>query len=278
MRVDDLPVEALGRLVHFDTDRQTYFDQVRGATARANEIRHSLAYSREQPTPAQEAELTALDNARAKAQWMHDQLHGLTSNLKQWLHGLPKGTVLEMAEVPPNPVRKGETLEKAINRVRGEIVSVGNRLDVTKHAPRPKDERKADAAEIVRQRAALGRPRYDERGGHLVPDHVDPTKMDRDTVFVDVLNYDAWKNPDAVLAAYHRDIDAMPDPVDAMPTPERISRVGELSAALLELERQEEHLIERAAGSGLLIERRTDASPAAVLNVRVGARRAAVAA
>jgi hypothetical protein len=46
-------------------------------------------------------------------------------------------------------------------------------------------------------------------------------------------------------------------------------RVAELEATLLELERREEALIMRAAGDGLDILRRVDASPPAVLGVMV---------
>ena len=52
-----------------------------------------------------------------------------------------------------------------------------------------------------------------------------------------------------------------------LPAPERRKRLAEIDAELADLEREEEELIVEMAGAGVIIERRPDADPAAVLGL-----------
>jgi hypothetical protein len=279
MRVEDLPVASLGKLFGFDTERQSFLDQARGAAARANEIRNSLRYSKLEPTAAQNAELAALDSARAKATWMHDHLHSLCSNLRAWLTGLPRGTTLETVETPANPVRRGETLEAAIERIRDQITTVGNQLDMTRHAPLPRADQKDLIRDWVRLTAARCRPMISFQNDQCRVDLLRPD-ADAHTAFLDGLSVLARAVPDALAAMLIKDLDdaGMPGANDgALSAPDRIAKVAQLERELLTLERDEEHLIERAHASGVLVQRRETASAAAVLNVRIAARKAAAA-
>ena len=73
--------------------------------------------------------------------------------------------------------------------------------------------------------------------------------------------------PEQVSAAFSRDLE--PERPDAVSPLEREKRISELSVSLLALERTEEALILRAAGEGIELSRRGDASPVAVLGVVV---------
>jgi hypothetical protein len=61
----------------------------------------------------------------------------------------------------------------------------------------------------------------------------------------DVLGLPAWAAPEAVHRALCRELDAQPVRAYAMPAQERVRRVAELEAQLLEYERAEETLIMR---------------------------------
>jgi hypothetical protein len=78
--------------------------------------------------------------------------------------------------------------------------------------------------------------------------------------------------PQALLAAFARELELEPERADALTPAERDRRIAELAASLLSLERREEALIERAAGEGIELPRRGDASPLAVLGVVIVAQ------
>ncbi len=81
----------------------------------------------------------------------------------------------------------------------------------------------------------------------------------------------AWLHRDALIAALDREIDAL-GVVGGLTDAKRASRTAELRAAILDIERVEEGVIEAALSEGTVIARRPDASPLAILGIRfVGA-------
>jgi hypothetical protein len=97
----------------------------------------------------------------------------------------------------------------------------------------------------------------------------------RDSVIAstdDALALAAWLDPEAVLAALTRELEQMPRPIDPMSASERLQKVAELEKTLASLELHEEALIQHAAGDGLDVLRRPDASPACVLGVAIAAK------
>jgi hypothetical protein len=84
----------------------------------------------------------------------------------------------------------------------------------------------------------------------------------------DVMALLCW--PEQMVAALEKQIDTLPTRADAMPAAERVRRVGELEATLLELERHEESLILKAQGDGIEVLRRVDAASGVVRPGRQG--------
>jgi hypothetical protein len=85
----------------------------------------------------------------------------------------------------------------------------------------------------------------------------------------------AWVlGPEALLAAFFRDLEQEPERAEALSPAERDKRLADLAASLLSLERREEALIDRAAADGQEVLRRPDADPRAVLTVAVFAKEA----
>ena len=77
------------------------------------------------------------------------------------------------------------------------------------------------------------------------------------------------------LSALMNQIRQMPTPVSCLSPQDRTARVAELEQKQLELERAEEAMIMRAAGDGIELLRRPDASPLAVLGLTVAAKASA---
>ncbi|MBN9003127.1 MAG: hypothetical protein J0H75_14040, partial [Rhizobiales bacterium] len=91
----------------------------------------------------------------------------------------------------------------------------------------------------------------------------------------------AWLDPARLIARLHDEIEASAaaagDDQLRLSASERDKLIGAMVAVIDDLERQEEDLITRAADAGQVIERRHDASPAAILGIRVTNRKAEAA-
>jgi hypothetical protein len=202
----------------------------------------------------------------------HDKLHALCTHVRQWLASLPPNAVLEPAEPVTAKLRQNETLAQAIERLRDEIAAAENNLRVVKAAPLLKSELKAAASLLVQQLAQRGRPKVSAgRDGLKVAFTADPradTFAHRD----DIAALLCWQNQAAMVSAIEREIDALSETQPAMSAAEQSKRASELAGQLLELERQEEALIDKAASEGVDIPRRENASPVAVLGITVVAK------
>lgn len=90
-----------------------------------------------------------------------------------------------------------------------------------------------------------------------------------------------WLDPTRLIARLHDEIDssaaAAGDDQLRLSASERDKLIGAMVAVIDDYERQEEDLIARAADAGQDIPRRHDASPAAILGVRVTKRKAEAA-
>jgi hypothetical protein len=261
MKDTALPEAAADKLAALDLERQKCEDEARSLTNRINNL------------PADATKLAErMQRERAKANYKHDELHALTSGIRQWITRLPNSTRLEMAPMPEPRLIDGETVTQAITRTRTEISTTDAHLRTIKSAPLPKADQKKLVHKYVEQLQTAGRPRVsiDHRGVRV--DFLDPQRADPALAFRDSINVMAWLRPADFVTALESEIDMMPDPVLAMTAEEREKRTSELSARLDVLERQEESLIEAALAQGVVVARREEASPLAVLNVRIVAR------
>jgi hypothetical protein len=127
----------------------------------------------------------------------------------------------------------GGDLSVAIGSARDEIAALRGHLQAVRTAPLPKEDMERHAHDYV---ARL------QRSGKVSVGFVsDDLKLSfRGDMFAPegTLAMIAQFAPEQVLTALEREIDALPTRVDAMPRLERVKRVGELEAQLLELERR----------------------------------------
>src|SRR6516164_9118621 len=173
---------------------------------------------------------------------------------------LLRGNVaLEVAPAVEIKLKASETVVAALAAAREQIAGVQRELVQVRKAPLCRSsQEEAIRAHLSRlvQRPKIG---FDARGGALLTWTEDMATMDG------VLGLLAFVlGPEQVSAAFSRDLE--PESPAAV-TP--LERETELSVSLLALERTEEALILRAAGEGIELARRSDASPVAVLGVVV---------
>jgi hypothetical protein len=261
-----LPACARDRLQELQVARLGAEDAARSAAQRLNNL------SRD----ADEQMRVRLAGERDRQQHRHRELSLLVNRVQQWIVEQRPGGWAALRPTPPVAVElgRGETLSDAVEAARAEIDSLRRQLAATRQAPLPPTEQQRLAEEYVAGLMGGGRPQQiNFHRDRLTLRWRDDVVASRD----DVLAMLAWVAPERVHAALARDIREQPVRPDAMPAAERLRRVAELETQLLDLERREEALVLRAAGDGLEILRRPDASPVAVLGVAVVATSARVA-
>jgi hypothetical protein len=150
------------------------------------------------------------------------------------------------------------------------MLSIAQELAKVRHAPLPIADQVAAAERYVAQRAAYSGPRIGVVRDQLQlqwPDDVVGSKQD----MIGVLS---WLAPASVIAALKREIEAQPSPVAPMAAADRIAKINSLEAQLLDLERREASLLDKADGAVLV---RPDMSPMAYLQVEIAAHEVAAA-
>jgi hypothetical protein len=259
----ELPEAARTRLQELIVARDAALDASRSANARLNALSGDA-------DPQMRTRLAA---ARDQQNHRHGQLAQLLSRVQQWLAELRSGVVLE--EAPPAAIvlPDGQTLDAALAAARAEVKSLRGRLVAVKAAPLPREDQCELAVEHVVRLGQAARPAVGIVGDKLrVGFRGDMAAAD------DVLALLCWAMPEAVCAALEREIAAQPARADALPASERMRRVAELEAQLLELETREEALLKQAAAAGQDIVRRPDADVRAVLGVVIAKAQAQAAA
>jgi hypothetical protein len=193
---------------------------------------------------------SGLTSERDRRFEQHRQLALLINRLNQWIMQLPAGTALEPMAISNVELKDSETLQQALDRLRAEIQALSHHLSAVKMAPLPRADQIKAAEVFVAKMASAARP----TAVSVVKDNTLRLAW-RDDVIAgvgDALALLCWATPEAVLAALAREIDAQPTRVDAMPAAERLARVAELEAQLLELETVEECLVGKMHAQGLV--------------------------
>ena len=255
-----LPPSAQLRLTQLNVERDSALSQASSLQNRINSCDDSTdALIREQL----EAELR-------KYQQRQQILHRLLSAVQQWWVQLRlrPGEVIRPVSAPPARLDKGQTAAEAIGKLRVEMLSLAQELAKVRHAPLPIADQVAAAEQYVAQRGATNGPRIGVARDQLqlaFSDDVVGSKQD----MIGVL---CWLAPASVVAALKREIETQPAQASAMPAADRIARVASLEAQLLDLERRESSLLDKAD-----VLPRPDMSPLAFLQVEIAVREAAVA-
>jgi hypothetical protein len=251
----ELPPSATARHTELSLLRDAALDASRSAQQRLNDL----------PDDADRLLRERLQAQRDSYALRNNTLHRLLSATNQWLFQLrlPPGCCLKPATVPVT-LAKGQTAAEAIGKLRVEMLAIAQELAKVRHAPLPKNDLIALCESYVAQRGAVNGPRIAVVRDQLTlqwPDDVIANKQE-------LLSVLCWLAPTSVVAALKREIEQSPAAANAMPAADRIAKVAGLEAALLDLERRESSLLDKADG----VLPRPDMSPAAFLGVEIVAQ------
>jgi hypothetical protein len=200
------------------------------------------------------------------------ELKPLLGQLENFVRGR---RTFQLARQETPPVRKGETIQSAIENRRRRLRELAADRESVGRAPWPSSVTKAKAREQFAALAVRGRPdvfELVERGGPVglptLP--VFPGAEERPPVIrdmVDAAALIAWALGPTLVDAIEREIDELSDDARALTAEQRREKLNEIAADMLAVEREEEALIEVAEGEGLAVLRRLDADPRAVLGI-----------
>jgi len=199
--------------------------------------------------------------------------NGMVGNATQVLARLRDGflpsleTVAHLRPFTAPAARPAPDIKSALLKVRSDIGNAEVELTRVQHAPPTPDEIKVQLRQHVQALADKGTPRVisksDDRSKIEVewPDASPFTQAAPRGSAHELL---AWLFPQQVFEQLCEGADAISGGILAA---ERVSRIAELTAQILDLERVEESLVEQALAAGLEVHRRPSASPLAVLGL-----------
>jgi len=226
---------------------------------------HALVLAERESVATLRAEINVVNGDRSAINQTAGELGTLIARVEAYVKGL-SASVLIHAHSPVEPkLGMGEPVSAAIGRIRESIVAVGDEIQATIDAPITSAAAKKLARTWVDHLAARGAPNVATTIHHGErPRFVDAP---RGANGIDVEATLAWLHKAALGAALEREIDAQADDASALTDEARAARLQKHKARLLLLERDEEALIELAWSQGVMIARRTDADPRAVLGL-----------
>jgi hypothetical protein len=271
MTPSDLPFAAARKFSALQGARQNAEDLTRSAALRREELNRSISYRKSPPaSQIEQAELDRLGDQMRSQAAKRDELSRVCSTITAWIQKLRGGVEIEDGPPVRPELVDGEDLPTALARIQTQIGTVTNHLDVVRCAPLPRADIRAQASEFVAQMGLRARPRLELRADRLTVDFINPQVMDGSTALLDSIAIQCWSNPKHMLAAIEKEIERqLPPPDMAIPREERLRRELELAAEIERLGHVEEALITECESRGIAVERRSEADPKCVLNVRL---------
>lgn len=214
----------------------------------------------------------------AAAEWR--ALKGPEQSCSDYVKRRLIGVHVEMAPAVEARLPKGETIQDAVERLRGEIHAMNAEARRIESAPFPASEVLARLLGTVDALADHGRP--DVRP--VFRDLKESARWPEAPVYSyrgqraqdggmaqDAAALICWILKEPVKAALKREVEAIAKDADAVPAADRPRLLAELLVKRMHAERVEEAFIEMAAASGVVIPRREDADPRCILGLADGA-------
>jgi hypothetical protein len=202
-----------------------------------------------QEVAALEARVVRLQAEAGERQQRAARVRQVAVRAASWVRRLPVGTTL--ADAPVSPPLEASDGVAEVNRLRDRLVALRRELHGVQIAPPALDELQAAIRAKVQEMAARGRPAIIINQGVL--------GIEFGVVPLDTL---AWLDPGAMIERLEGELKAE---LGALTKAEGEQRSAALEAEIETVEREEEAQIR----AGAAIDRRTDASPCAILGVRV---------
>lgn len=211
----------------------------------------------------------------------HQRRRALVNAIERALADAPADHIRHV-DGPEPKLRRGESNTQAVQRVRAELEALAAERAAVLSAPIPSATAKSQLRAEVETLAARGRPDVSAllagRGGIGWPGldaapYPTPAAVfgrgQAETPMLDGAAILAWMARDEIIERLEAAIDAHADDERALTDEQRTERLAEIARRELEAERAEEFYITQAETDCVVIERRPDASPLAVLGVEI---------
>ncbi len=204
-----------------------------------------------------------------------NSLRSLVSRVEEYVRRSGRA-ILGVAAAESVTLRKGETVQSAVENRRRRIRELRDQLNSVSRAPWPSRIAKEKSRAQIAELQVRGRPDVFglvERGRPIewptLPDTVSAEltlpQFIREPI--DAAALIAWALGPILIDAIDREIDELSDDERALTSDQRRAKTLEIVTDMLVVEREEETLIEMAEAEGLRVPRRSDADPRAVLGI-----------
>jgi hypothetical protein len=268
-----LPASAASKLQSLAQAAADSFALRKAANDRVSELRDHIFRLRNAKIddPVQfveiEAAIVAAEARQRERQVAHNAAAQTVSRVQSWLRSLPPGAIVEPVKLRKPTLKKGQTHREAAESAAAVVEQAQSELRALQAAPLPISELKEAAAVYVfGDLAKRGRPKLGVARGDLAVDWSNPESGNRPAD--DHRAFMAWLDPVAFTARLHAEIDALNlDDSKAVYGADRLVKTRELEQRIEDCERLCEQHTELALAEGVLMLRRRNASPAAILGV-----------
>lgn len=241
---------------------------------RLAELRRNYALREDAPQVVEAREkLAVIERETSEAQSQLNERRGPATDAGRLLNRVERyistAGALEPSALAEARIGKGQTIFDAIEAARDRIDDLRSQLDAARAAPLPSDEAKTIARKNIERLADLGAIDFDPcvtHGGLPIYPSFSPTRMESRTV-IDAAAILHWLLKDQLIERAEKEIDLIADDDFALSTEQRHERIKTLKREILDAERLEETLLEKAAATGIPVARRPNADPRAVLGV-----------
>ncbi|MCO5129068.1 MAG: hypothetical protein M9932_00710 [Xanthobacteraceae bacterium] len=260
-----LPEQATAKLAEIADAAFEIETRVRATVGRIRDIRATTATLTPEQVSAARDEIDRLDRKLALDQAASRVATDLASAVSRWLAHVPSTMELVPAADPPSTRSAGETSRQAVDRLRAHVAALSlRRRAVVAALPTP-DETQPLIAAYVEQKVR----EFRDRARIDFPDGATRITFEGEPKALEVA---AWLNGDALTRRLREAVDQARLAVgrEIMPRADREAALADIDRQTAAAEREEEAIIVEARRTdSAVIERRADASPAAILGVEM---------
>lgn len=291
MSFDLLPQRAAQKLAAINDDVQEAHARVLAAQRRikaVEEQRRNISGGKDSVIAfdGYSKEIERLSRTRDTLQFTHAHRARVATAITMWVRGLPPKCELyeydQHEQIIADAV-DGQTTDDAIADCRLKLEKLQDaRMAIARSVP-PIEDLHFAADEHVRALALRGQPRVSVDNGKLVVRSVDNGWTGG--VAMDAAAFAVWLDPEKMMDKLREQIDELREAekkrnpnLIVLPIVERDRQLAIADNNILAVEREEEFYIERAADFNMIVERRENADPRAILQVSLVPTKAKVAA
>ena len=223
-------------------------------------------------------EIARVNERREADDASYRHLSRLVTALRNWILQLPASAEISDAPAPKAEILNSDTVDQGVIKCREELAKQKHRRALIARAVPPLDDLYAEVASHVGALARRGRPSVTIVNGQLVvrPSNAEQVggNIGSPRNHESTLALAAWLHSDVVMERLREQVEEthaadVRRGIPVLTTADRDEKLALLDAEMLGIERLEEFYITVGAQYGLVIERRDDADPQAVLGVLV---------